>query len=371
MKISRYVMITFASVLSASILLLAGLLFIYSPGKAIPYLDEKGNHLEGSISEKVFIDIGGVRQGMFIKSKNSTNPVLLYLHGGLPEYFLTQNYPAGLEEYFTVVWWEQRGSGISYSDDIPAESMTLEQMISDTIEISDWLRRRFGKEKIYLMGHSGGTFIGIQAAARAPDLFYAYIGVAQISNQLKSEFLAYEYMLNKFREKGDSKMVRKFEAAPVSLTAGIPDSYLRLRDPAMHTLGIGTTHEMNSVITGIFLPSLTCREYTLNEKINMWHGKSRSGVSIMWADILAADMSVHTPEVKIPVYFIEGVYDYTCSYTEAKLYFEKLKAPVKGFYTFNHSAHSPHYEEPEVMLKIIREDILTGGNRLSDKNIQR
>jgi pimeloyl-ACP methyl ester carboxylesterase len=216
------------------------------------------------------------------------------------------------------------------------------------------------------MGHSGGTFVGIQVASRAPELYHAYIGVAQISDQLKSEILAYDYMLKKYRENGNTKMVRKLEAAPVTMTEGTPDAYRILRDPAMHSLGIGTTHDMKSVISGIFLPSLIYPEYTLIEKVNMWRGKSRSGISILWADILATDLSSQVPELKLPVYFFEGIYDYTCSYTEAKSYFEKLKAPIKGFYTFEHSAHSPLFEEPEKMKHILHEDVLKGLNNLSD-----
>ena len=106
------------------------------------------------------------------------------------------------------------------------------------------------------MGHSGGTFIGIQAAARAPELYHAYIGVAQMSYQLTSEKLAYEYMLQQFKENGNRAMVRKLEAAPVTMRDGTPHAYLAIRDKAMHSLGIGTTHDMKSVITGIFLPSL-------------------------------------------------------------------------------------------------------------------
>ena len=102
------------------------------PWKTEPFLDENGSPLAGSISEKVFVNINGVEQGMFIKSKDATHPVLLYLHGGMPDYFLTQKYPTGLENDFTVVWWEQRGSGISYRADIPPETMTLDQLISDT-----------------------------------------------------------------------------------------------------------------------------------------------------------------------------------------------------------------------------------------------
>jgi pimeloyl-ACP methyl ester carboxylesterase len=360
------IMLTLLLIFLVCILILAGVLLACSPGKAIPFLDESGKPLLGSISEKIHLNINGVEQGMFIKSKDSTNPVLLYLHGGMPDYFLTRKYPTGLEDYFTVVWWEQRGSGLSYSADIPEETSTLELMISDTKEVTNYLQKRFGQEKIYLMGHSGGTFIGIQVASRAPELYHAYIGVAQMSNQLKSEILAYDYMLEKYRENGKTKMVRKLEAAPVTMTEGIPDAYRVLRDPAMHSLGIGTTHNMRSVISGIFLPSLINPEYTLIEKVNMWRGKSRAGISILWANISTADLSKRVPELKLPVYFFEGIYDYTCSYTEAKSYFEKLKAPMKGFYTFEKSAHSPLFEEPEKMQQIIREDILVGLNNLSD-----
>lgn len=359
-------MLIILSVLLVCILIFVGTLQVYSQGKVKPFLDESGKPLKRSISEKIHVNINGVEQGMFIKSKDSTNPVLLYLHGGMPDYFLTRKYPTGLEDYFTVVWWEQRGSGLSYCADIPPETMTLEQMISDTKDLTNYLRKRFGQEKIYLMGHSGGTFIGIQVASRAPELYHAYIGVAQMSDQLKSERLAYEYMLKKFRENGNTKMVRKLEAAPVTMKDGIPDAYLALRDPAMHSLGIGTTHDMHSVITGIFLPSLTSREYTLIEKVNMWRGKSRSGISILGANMLTTDLSKQVPELKLPVYFFEGLYDYTCSYTEAKSYFEKLKAPMKGFYTFEKSAHSPLFEEPEKMQQILREDVLVGLNNLSD-----
>ncbi len=322
--------------------------------------------LPRSISEKSHIDINGVKQGMFIKSKDETHPVLLYLHGGMPEYFLTQRYPTGLEDLFTVVWWDRRGAGLSYHADIPRETMTLEQFICDTLEVTNYLRRRFGKEKVYLLAHSGGTFIGIQAAARAPELYHAYIGFAQISNQLKSERRAYEYMLNQFKANGNTRMVRKLEAAPVTMTSGTPDAYLRLRDGAMYSLGIGTIHDERSILRGIILPSWQFPEYTLAEKINLWRGKISSGVSVLWDQILATDLSQQLPELDLPVYFLHGIYDYTCSYAEAKSYFERLKAPLKGFYTFEHSAESPMFEEPERTRRMLREDVLVGANKLAD-----
>jgi pimeloyl-ACP methyl ester carboxylesterase len=365
-KVKRIMLIA-VSILTVGILILLGVLMVISPGKPEPFLDENGKPLAGSISEKIFVDINGVEQGMFIKGRDVNNPVLLYLHGGMPDYFLTQKYPTGLEEIFTVVWWEQRGTGLSYSPDMSQETMNVEQMIADTIELTNYLRERFGVDKIYLMGHSGGTFVGIQAAARAPDLYHAYIAVAQMSYQLESEQMAYEYMLQQFKQNGDTNMVRKLEASPVTMAGGVPDSYNLIRDVAMHKAGIGTMHDMRSVVTGILLPSFQFREYTLGEKLNLWCAKSQSGVSTMWDEMMVIDLRRDVTKLDVPVYFFEGKYDYTVNYTLAKDYFEKLEAPVKGFYTFENSAHSPMFEEPEKMQKILLKDVLAARNDLADQ----
>jgi pimeloyl-ACP methyl ester carboxylesterase len=356
----------FVSILAACILLLVGFLLYQSPGKPKPFLDQNGNALPGSLSEKVFVEINGVRQGMFIKSKDISHPVLLYLHGGMPDYFLSEKYPTGLEEDFTVVWWEQRGAGLSYHSGLTSQMVTAEQLISDTLALTHTLRDRFGQDKIYLLGHSGGSFIGIQAAARAPELYHAYIGEAQMVDQLQSEYLAYEYMLAQFKANGNTKMVKKLEANPVTLSGGIPAGYLVLRDAAMHPLGIGTMHTMKSVFTGLFLPSWLSRDYTLAEKVNLWRGKAAAGASVIWPTLTSTDLSEKIPELDLPVYFFEGLYDYTVSYTLAKSYYQGLKAPVKGFYTFAQSAHSPMFEEPGKMQQILREDVLAGANSLAD-----
>lgn len=343
---------------------LAIALLIYSPGTSKPYFDKSGKIIAGSISEKTFITINGVKQGMIIKSKDKTHPVLLILHGGMPEYFLSEKYPTGLDDNFTLVWWEQRGSGISYNPRSLPTSVTLDQMVSDAVGVTNYLRKRFNKNKIYLMAHSGGSFIGIQTASKVPELFYAYIGVAQMSNQLKSEQLAYEYMLNQYKLNGNKAMMQKLENAPV--IDGTPDKYLQLRDKAMHQLGIGTMHSMRSVFTGIFIPSLICKEYTLREKYYLWAGKAHSGVSSLWGEMLSTNLMVQVPKLDIPVYFFAGVYDYTVSYTLAKEYFEKLQAPVKGFYTFKESAHSPIFEEPQKAKQIMLRDVLEGAGTSAD-----
>ena len=321
-------MVILLTVVLLGLLVLGVALQLMSPGKPRPILDAARNPRPGSISEKVFVDVNGTRQGMFIKGVNATSPVLLYLHGGMPDYFLSARYPTGLDNTFTVVWWEQRGSGISYSPDIPRETMTMEQLILDVLAVTDYLRQRFEKPKIYLMGHSGGSFIGIQAAARSPGRYQAYIGVAQMSYQLESERLGYEYMLERFKANSNTAMVNRLLAAPVTLSGGVPRRYAALRDVAMHRLGIGTMRQMRSLLTGLVLPSFQFQEYTLKEKVNLWRAKSRSGISIVWDRMVATDLRQHLTEIETPVYFLHGRYDYTVNYALARSYFDAIKAPM-------------------------------------------
>lgn len=355
------VALAFAAVLAAW-----GVLAAFSPGRPARVAGEDGKPVPGSVAEKIYVEINGVAQGMFVIGRDPRHPVLLVLHGGMPEYFLAERCRAGLENLFTVAWWEQRGAGVSFRPDVPRESVTAEQLIADTVAVANYLRRRFGKETIYLMAHSGGTILGIQAAARHPELFAAYIGVAQIAHQVRSEKLAYDHMLQAYRAAGNRRMARALEAAPVTLDGGTPQRYLAVRDRAMHGLGIGTTRAMRSVFTGLFLPSLAFRGYSLAEKIRFWRAKARNGVSVIWETSLFIDLSRLVPELRIPAYFLEGVHDYTCHSGLAREYFLRLKAPVKGFYWFQHSAHCPHFEEPGKALLVLRNDVLNGTNGLAD-----
>lgn len=211
--------------------------------------------------------------------------------------------------------------------------MTGERFVADTIAVTNHLRERFGTPKVYLMAHSWGSYIGLQAASRAPELYHAYIGIAQMTHQIRSEALAYGFMLDRFRERGDTRMVRRLEQAPV---------------------------------TGLFLPSWRFPGYTLREKVNLWRGKVSSRRSALWNEMLATDLTERVTGLRLPAYFLHGRHDYTASYEMARAYAQRLAAPVKGFYTFERSAHSPMLEEPELTLTILREDVLTGQARLAD-----
>jgi len=354
------------------LLLLISVLLIYSPGKIKPYTDKDGNTVEGSISEKVFLNIGGVRQGMFIRGRDINNPVLLYIHGGpaFPNYFLIDKYTPGLEEFFTVCYWEQRGGGLSYSSEVTPESMTFGQLVSDAIEVTNYLRNRFGKEKIYILAHSGGTPIGILAASQMPHLYHAYVGMAQTTRQMESEILAYKYMTEQFTASGNTKAVEELREYNVLQSDSCVTSFYKsmARDKYMHELGVGTMRGMNSVFSDIFIPVWTCRAYTLREKYNIWVSKfSFIRKTNLINELLTTDFTEKVTKLEIPVYFFGGKYDMTVNTDLSKAYLEKLQAPVKGFYTFNESAHSPIYEEPQRVREILVQDVLNHTTNLADK----
>ncbi len=358
--------------LLVSLLIITGVFLAYSPGKLQPFLDKDGKELKGSISEKVFVNIGGVKQGMFIRGKDIRNPVLLFVHGGpcFSEYFLVDKYPTGLEDDFTVCYWEERGGGLSYSSDVPLESMTLEQLAYDTIEVTNYLRKRFGQDKIYLAAHSGGTIFGIQVAAKAPQLYHAYIGIAQITKPIESEKIAYKYLREQYSGAGNKKMVEKLNQYPVleDDAYGIMFFKSLVRDQAMHELGVGTMRNMKSIEKDVVLSVMLCKAYTLKEKINLWKSKfSFIKRTELTDQVFASDLTTQVRKLEIPVYFFSGAYDLTVNYDLSKSYLNQLEAPVKGFYTFEDSAHSPNYEEPKKMMDIIRKDVIAGENKLADK----
>ena len=318
---------------------------------------------------RIRVPVNGVGQGIFLQEpEGEARPVLLFVHGGpgMPEYWLTRQHPTRLHEAFTVAWWEQRGAGLSYRPDIPAESMSVEQFVDDTLVVASHLCERLGVDKVHLMAHSWGSFIGIQAAARAPELFASYVGMAQVTHQIASEQQAHAFMLERYRDRGDRRMVRRLERAPVTGEVPLPRRYEALRDPAMHRLGVGTTHEMRSVITGIFLASLTSPDYTVAERLNLWRGRRLSRGFGLWDQMLGTDLASQVTRLAVPAYFLHGRHDQTVSYDLARAYAARLEAPQVGFYTFEHSAHSPAFEEPDRALRILAEDVLAGTSALAD-----
>lgn len=347
-----------------SIILLTGVLFM--SGCASP-IDIGENDAKGlANTKKIGVDINGDTNGMFITSTNEENPVLLFISGGpgVPEVWLNEaysgTYPNRIADYFTVCYWDYYGEGLSYSSKIDADEITIERLAYDAHAVAEYLKKRFNKEKIYLMAHSSGTNLGMYLAQNNSEDFYCYFAMGQDYGGLDSTRRyeeGYKFMKPLFEAQGNSKGLKMMNKLVEVNNNGEfiikkPKSIGKDWEEVLLLAGCGTTREMRSDVSDIFFKQMGVKCYTITEKINFWRGKA---------------LMSHTPyrnysvdaekECLIPVVFLSGYYDYTTPITLAKELFDKLEAPEKTFYTFYKSAHSPLWEENELVLEAMNKHV--------------
>jgi pimeloyl-ACP methyl ester carboxylesterase len=354
-KVGRILVIALLSIIG---ILLIGFLivFVKSPGKLDPLKDENGKVIVNSLVEKNFIEVGGIRQGFFIRSENPDNPVILFLHGGpgSPELplFLSYETSERLEKYFTVCHWVQRGAGMSFTGSMDATTMTVEQMVEDTRQMTEYLQHRFNQKKIYLIGHSWGTLLGIKTIEKYPENYLAYIGIGQVSNQLESEKLAYDYMLQHATEINDKNALEKLKKYDRNAPDFPSFDYMAIRSLLMNRYGIGMMHQDLSMVKTL-KDFLFYKGYTVSEKINYIKGSwfSLKQLFYLFRD---GDLFESSVSFDVPIYIVHGKYDYQVSYALSREYFDQIEAPEKDFFTFENSAHSPNVEESEKFVQIVR-----------------
>jgi pimeloyl-ACP methyl ester carboxylesterase len=351
------VLYTLGAILLIAILVTIAL-YIVSPGKPLPLYDADGNAIDGGISEIVKVEIGGVSQYLIIRGYDITKPVMLFLHGGpgSPEIAFMNYYNRDLEKDFVMVYWEQRGSGKSFSSDIPAESMTIEQFIEDTREVSLYLSERFSQPKIYLLGHSWGSLLGTLTIFHHPERFHAFFSVGQQADQYKSEFLSLEWIKEQARERNETRDLKRISAITFpDSTANSKDwlSFVMQERQYVIKYGGGTSREITTMWPLIKMLFAT-REYTLADKFNYMRG-SLFSLNSLWLEVMNTNLFHRVDSVEVPVYIFHGIHDYTTSWVVAREFFEHLQAPVKEFYTFENSAHSPLMEEPERFNALVRQ----------------
>lgn len=304
--------------------------------------------------------INGNKQFILIRGESNNNPVLLYLHGGpgTPDFFFVADTLKPLEKLFTICYWEQRGAGRSYATLADKESLTLEQMILDAEAVSQYLLQKFGQTKIYVLGQSWGTFLGSMLVQRCPGLFHAYLSVGQVTDQYLSELESYSFVKDEATIRGDKSVLHKLKTQTVPARDAGAKAWLRyLNFERWHVARYrGSMRSRNIFLLAIW-KLLTCRAYSLTDKLNYMKGSSLS-FDKLWTEIITIKINDAVPAYQIPVYFFHGVHDHHTYYEGAKNYFEKLTAPKKQFYTFPDAAHFPHVECFEEFERIVREEVL-------------
>lgn len=328
-------------------------IFIARPATTQPIIGADGKPVPQSISEIATVPIGNHDQTIMIRGRDKDNPVLLYLAGGPGGTDLgAMRNDVTLEQYFVVVTWEQRGAGKSYSALDPTDTLTLDQMIADTVELTDYLRDRFGEEKIYLVGNSWGTILGVLTAQQYPDRYHAYIGTGQMVSPLKTDVMFYEDTLRWAQDTGNQNLVDTLEKNG-------PPPYNNLLD---YEAAISYEHDWNAypeLDMSVEMPAiLFVPENNFMNRVNGFRGFLDT-FAILYPQLQEIDFRQDAASLAVPVYIVNGAHEARGRDVLAREWFEMLDAPTKELIIFDHSGHRPLFEQPgefaEVMTRILEE----------------
>ncbi|HNS21398.1 MAG TPA: alpha/beta hydrolase [Sedimentisphaerales bacterium] len=300
--------------------------------------------------------VGGVGQWVHFAGRDLSNPVLVFLHGGpgLPLFpmrrMLKQH--TGLEDLFTVVYWEQRGTGKSLCRNIPPESMTIEQFVSDVVDVAELARGQFGVERVFLLGHSWGSIIGVLAACRRPDLFHAYIGVGQVVHMLEGDLCSYYWARRRAQEQRSDRAqqdLEKIGPPPYSVKALI-------KERAWVQKFGGLRRDEGFSVAKTFIDCIRTPQYTLLDVLRMARHQFFS-LEHLLGQMYDVDLFKQAPRLHVPVFFLEGRHDFAAPSELAESYHAGLEAQAKRLIWFENSAHYPFFEEPQRFREILRNDI--------------
>jgi len=295
-----------------------------------------------AVEERGFVTLGGIAQWVEMHGADSANPVLFALHGGpgMAETPLLRHFNRDLEKVFTVVYWEQRGAGRTYDKRTPPESMTVERFIADLDALVDHVRAKLGKDKVVLLGHSWGSALGTLYAARHPQKVAAYVGTGQIGDLAASEADGYAFVLAEAKRRGNAKAVAE-------LTKLGPPPYDEKQMMVQRRWLGRFVGIFGSLPFGTVLRVLLFAPGTSVFNLPKTYGGMMFSLRTLWAQASAINLERDAPELKMPVWFLNGRNDHQVSAAVAERYFDKLVAPKKTLVWFEKSGHFAPFEEPE------------------------
>ncbi|WP_125076951.1 alpha/beta hydrolase [Pseudoxanthomonas sp. SGT-18] len=299
-----------------------------------------------------YVRIGGIDQFVSIRGQDRANPVLLVVHGGpgFPTSGIAWWATRGLEEYFTVVHWDQRGAGKTHLANDPARvapSMRPQRFVDDTEELVAWLRREFAQDKVFLLGTSWGSYVGLEFALRRPEWLHAYIGMGQAIDSPESERRGYAYALEQARRDGNAGAVAELESIAPYAREGepIPLAKIALERKWSDYYG-GVMAWRQGQVDGIAVrlaPEYSDAEAARAYEANGWSQE------FLLSDVLSVDLGGQT-RLGCPLIILAGRHDRSVNSQVAYEWFGRVQAPYKHFEWFEHSAHEILAEEPGKLL---------------------
>lgn len=322
-----------------------------------PILGADGQPLPGSIAQLERVELNGRSQWITIRGQDETKPVLLFLAGGPggSQLAATRKMLAGLEADFVVVNWDQPGAGKSYRA-ADFASLTPEQYLSDAVALTQILRQRFEQEKIYILGESWGSILGIWMVQQHPDLYHAFVGTAQMVAFLETDSYDYNLALQIAQERGDTGTVEglRQQGPPPYYGDGVAMKVTR------YIMYLSSYMMQNPEITGPGYDTfgdIAAPEYGLYDKVNYVRGLLRT-METLWPQLWTVDLRQQAAELAVPIYFFEGRHDVNAPPYLVEAYLQLLDAPQKELVWFEHSGHSPWVDESAKVVDVMVNTVL-------------
>jgi pimeloyl-ACP methyl ester carboxylesterase len=302
------------------------------------------------IDEGFYVRIGGIDQWVQIRGQDRDNPVLLCLHGG-PGATWT---PLTLlfvpwEKNFTVVQWDQRGAGktLETTGASVAETMSIERMAQDGIELSEFLRTHLHQDKIVLLGHSWGSILGMHMARRRPELFLAYVGTGQASDMKQSQQRWYAHTLDRARAANDKQALTDLEGIgppPYRSLEAVATQFRWLGSYAAAEDQVAQTSLVGSLLFG-------APNYSLWDIYYRGRGFTQIPTWQLYQEMLSTDLAALGTNYPLPIYFFQGADDEITPPDLARALFDAIHAPHKEFVLFEGGGHFVAWTQPDRMLR--------------------
>ena len=304
------------------------------------------------VDSLVAVRIGGIDQWIEVRGQNVNNPILLFIHGGPGFAFIPMGstFQDPWEKSFTVVQWDQRGAGQTYESNDKAlqrQTMNLAQMEQDTLEVANYLRTRFKREKIFVVGHSWGSMLGLWLAHEHPEMIYAFVGTGQAVSMQQNEEAGYRVVLQVARSRNNEQAVKELESiAPYP--PAIPDmtKTTKVRDWESTLLGPPPSEASFTNVKRILKTVVSAPEYSIADDIGFVRGSTFS-LQVMMPQMMEFDLTKLGPDFREPLFFFEGRLDPYCPGSVIADYIQTIDAPRKEIVWFEHSSHFPFYEEKQ------------------------
>ena len=311
-----------------------------------------------------FVTLGGTKQFVRIRSRDNANPILLDLHGGpgTTQSQLSHRILRPLAEYFTLVEWDQRGSGRSAGDSALVDTMSYNQLVDDTIELIEHLQSRLGAQKVILVGHSWGSMLGLGVVHKRPDLIHAYVGVGQALTWPGGFSETKRLLLEAAANAND--------ATTVNSLSNLPKEWPPKEDIDAFLARIGTIQaplvnygsSLHASKGNNIFQSEMVLEILLSPEISLLDARKmlapNAANRALMIDLFGRDLGRDLGyEFKVPIFVFQGEHDWQTPTTLVKPWFEKIVAPHKAYIAFADSAHIIITEEPGKFLHELVEKV--------------